>query len=324
MEARRAARPWRSRRSAHRGREGPGRRRRRGQVPRGGRAHRRRAARHRRARRAVRPHRPAPRPVRDHRSRDRARLRRRRGGRRAAGRRPRGCGSRSPTSRTTCARGRPSTTRPRSAAAASTCPTARSRCCPSRCRPTCARWCPSRIAWRWWRASTTTPRRAPSTRDFYAAVIHSRARLDYPGRRRRAGGRHARQAPQVRAVPARAARDGRASRAGCAQLRLARGSLDFDLPEAFVELDDDDPRLRARRAPLAPRSRRAPGLLDDRGVHARRQRGGRARASAQRQRGHHLAHPRRARRGPAGGVRRAGRALRDRRSTSRPRARPRA
>ena len=61
--------------------------------------------------------------------------------------------------------------------------------------------------------------------------------------------------------------------------RLARGALDFDLPEPFIELDHDDPRLvrairKSRRDPG-----RAAGLLDDRGVHAGRQRGGRAAAS---------------------------------------------
>ena len=44
--------------------------------------------------------------------------------------------------------------------------------------------------------------------DFSAAVIHSRARLDYPGVAAALGGRHARQAAQVRAAAAGSARDG--------------------------------------------------------------------------------------------------------------------
>ena len=78
-------------------------------------------------------------PVHDHRSGDRARLRRRRRDRSRCRTAARASGSRSPTSRTTSSRGRRSTPRRSAAAAASTCPTAPSRCCPSRCRRTSVR-----------------------------------------------------------------------------------------------------------------------------------------------------------------------------------------
>ena len=101
-----------------------------------------------------------------------------------------------------------------------------------------------------------------------------------PGRRGGAGRRHARHAREVRAVPAGAAARWTRWRAQMRGAARARGALDFDLPEAEVVLDEDDPRLRARRPQVAPRPRRAAGLLAGRGVHARRQRGGRAPSSA--------------------------------------------
>jgi ribonuclease R len=91
-------------------------------------------------------------------------------------------------------------------------------------------------------------------RDFSAAVIHSRARLDYPGVAAALGGdTRGKRRKYEPFVPALRAMDSLAR-----QMRLtrqARGALDFDLPEPFVELDHDDPRLvRAIR-----KSRRDPG-----------------------------------------------------------------
>jgi ribonuclease R len=94
----------------------------------------------------------------------------------------------------------------------------------------------------------------PVASEFFAAVIHSRARLDYPGVAAALGGdtrgkrrKYEPFLPDLRAMET-VARQMRAS-------RIARGALDFDLPEPFIELDHDDPRLvRAIR-----KSRRDPG-----------------------------------------------------------------
>jgi ribonuclease R len=89
--------------------------------------------------------------------------------------------------------------------------------------------------------------------DFCAAIIHSQARLDYPGVAAALGGdtrgkrrKYEPFLPALRAMDALA----RQLRAG----RAARGALDFDIPEPFVELDHDDPRLvrdikKSRRDP---------------------------------------------------------------------------
>jgi len=91
-------------------------------------------------------------------------------------------------------------------------------------------------------------------RDFCAAVIHSRARLDYPGvAAALAGDTRGKRKKYEPHLPALRALDSLAR-----QLRAhrqARGALDFDIPEPVVELDHDDPRLvRAVR-----KSRRDPG-----------------------------------------------------------------
>jgi len=94
----------------------------------------------------------------------------------------------------------------------------------------------------------------PVASEFFAAVIHSRARLDYPGVAAALGGdtrgkrrKYEPFLPDLRAMET-VARQMRAA-------RIARGALDFDLPEPFIELDHDDPRLvRAIR-----KSRRDPG-----------------------------------------------------------------
>ncbi len=91
-------------------------------------------------------------------------------------------------------------------------------------------------------------------RDFSAAVIHSRARLDYPGvAAALAGDVRGKRRKYEPFLPALRAMDSLARQMRAA--RRARGALDFDLPEPFVELDHDDPRLvRAIR-----KSRRDPG-----------------------------------------------------------------
>jgi ribonuclease R len=91
-------------------------------------------------------------------------------------------------------------------------------------------------------------------RDFSAAVIHSRARLDYPGvAAALAGDTRGKRKKYEPHLPALRAMDSVARQLRA--LRVARGSLDFDLPEPFVELDEDDPR----RVRDIRKSRRDPG-----------------------------------------------------------------
>jgi ribonuclease R len=87
--------------------------------------------------------------------------------------------------------------------------------------------------------------------DFCAAVIHSRARLDYPGVAAALAGKvQGKQKKYEPLVPALRALDALARK-----LRTRRqqgGALDLDLPQVVVELDHDDPGLvrdirRARR-----------------------------------------------------------------------------
>jgi ribonuclease R len=91
-------------------------------------------------------------------------------------------------------------------------------------------------------------------REFMAAVIHSRARLDYPGVAAALGGdtrgkrkKYEPFLPSLRHMDS-LARQMRAH-------RQARGALDLDLPEPKVELDHDDPRL----VRAISKSRRDPG-----------------------------------------------------------------
>jgi ribonuclease R len=91
-------------------------------------------------------------------------------------------------------------------------------------------------------------------KDFSAAVIHSRARLDYPGvAAALAGDTRGKRKKYEAFLPALEAMDALARQLRTA--RQARGALELDLPEAVVELDHDDPRLvRAIK-----KSRRDPG-----------------------------------------------------------------
>jgi ribonuclease R len=96
--------------------------------------------------------------------------------------------------------------------------------------------------------------------DFSAAVIHSRARFDYPGvAAALAGdtkGKRKKYEPHLEALATMQALATRLR-----ERRFARGALDLDLPEAVVVLDNDDPRLVRE----VRRSRRDPG---ERGAYA--------------------------------------------------------
>ena len=102
------------------------------------------------------------------------------------------------------------------------------------------------------------------TRDFCAAVIHSRARLDYPGvAAALAGDTRGKRRKYEPLLPALRAMDS-LSRQLKAQ-RTERGSLDFDIPEPFVELDHDDPRLvrDIRKSRRDPGERQAYSMIEE-------------------------------------------------------------
>ena len=101
-------------------------------------------------------------------------------------------------------------------------------------------------------------------RDFCAAVIHSRARLDYPGvAAALAGDTRGKRKKYEPHLPALRAMDSVARQLRA--LRVTRGSLDFDLPEAFVELDQDDPRLvrDIRKSRRDPGERQAYSMIEE-------------------------------------------------------------
>jgi len=101
-------------------------------------------------------------------------------------------------------------------------------------------------------------------KDYCAAVIHSQARLDYPGvAAALAGDTRGKRKKYEPFLPALRAMDSLARQLRVA--RLARGALDFDLPEPFVELDHDDPRLvRAiRKSRRDPGERRAYSMIEE-------------------------------------------------------------
>jgi ribonuclease R len=100
--------------------------------------------------------------------------------------------------------------------------------------------------------------------DFSAALIHSRARLDYPGVAAALGGdvrgkrrKYERHLPTLHAMDALAVR--------LRERRRERGALDLDLPEVVVELDRDDARLvlDIRRARRDPGERRAYSMIEE-------------------------------------------------------------
>jgi ribonuclease R len=99
---------------------------------------------------------------------------------------------------------------------------------------------------------------------FAAAVIRSRARLDYHGVAAALGGdlrgpraRYREHLPQLERLD-RVARRMRA-------VRRERGALDFDLPEAVVVLDEDDPRRvrEVKKSRALPEVRDAYRLVED-------------------------------------------------------------
>jgi ribonuclease R len=101
-------------------------------------------------------------------------------------------------------------------------------------------------------------------KDFCAAVIHSRARLDYPGVAAALGGdtrgkrkKYEPFLPDLRAMDSLA----RQMRV----LRVQRGALNFDLPEPVVELDHDDPRLvrDIRKSRRDPGERQAYSMIEE-------------------------------------------------------------
>ena len=96
--------------------------------------------------------------------------------------------------------------------------------------------------------------------DFAAAVIHSRARLDYPGvGAALAGETKGKRKKYEPFVDTLARMDALAKKLRAR--RFVRGALDLDLPEPRVELDQDDPRLVRD----IHQSRRDPG---ERGAYA--------------------------------------------------------
>ena len=101
-------------------------------------------------------------------------------------------------------------------------------------------------------------------RDFCAAVIHSRARLDYPGVAAalagKAQGKHKKYEPFL---PALRGLDALARRLRARRQQL--GALDLDLPQVVVELDHDDPGLvrDIRRARRDPGERHAYAMIEE-------------------------------------------------------------
>jgi ribonuclease R len=101
-------------------------------------------------------------------------------------------------------------------------------------------------------------------RDFMAAVIHSRARLDYPGvAAALAGDTRGKRKKYEPHLPALRALDSLARQLRAQ--RQARGALDLDIPEPFVELDHDDPRLvrAVRKSRRDPAERQAYSMVEE-------------------------------------------------------------
>ena len=104
----------------------------------------------------------------------------------------------------------------------------------------------------------------PVGSEFFAGVIHSRARFDYPGvAAALSGDTRGKRRKYEPFLPDLRAMDSLARQMRVA--RIGRGALDFDLPEPFIELDHDDPRLvRAiRRSRRDPAERRAYSMIEE-------------------------------------------------------------
>jgi ribonuclease R len=100
--------------------------------------------------------------------------------------------------------------------------------------------------------------------EFCAAVIHSHARLDYPGvAAALAGDLRGKRKPYAPFVPSLRAMDAFARK--LRQRRRERGAMDLDIPQAVVELDRDDPRLvrDVRRARRDPGERHAYAMIEE-------------------------------------------------------------
>jgi ribonuclease R len=100
--------------------------------------------------------------------------------------------------------------------------------------------------------------------DFMAAVIHSRARLDYAGVGAALGGDTRGKRRRYEAhLPALETMDALARKLRAR--RFARGALELDLPEPVVELDHDDPRLvrDVRRSRRDPGERQAYAMIEE-------------------------------------------------------------
>lgn len=101
-------------------------------------------------------------------------------------------------------------------------------------------------------------------RDFCAAVIHSRARLDYPGVAAALGGdTRGKRRKYEPLLPALRAMDSLARHLRTA--RIGRGALELDIPEPYVELDHDDPRLvrDIRKSRRDPGERQAYSMIEE-------------------------------------------------------------
>jgi ribonuclease R len=101
-------------------------------------------------------------------------------------------------------------------------------------------------------------------RDFCAAVIHSRARLDYPGVAAALGGdTRGKRKKYEPHLPALRAMDSLARQLNVQ--RVQRGALNFDLPEPVIELDHDDPRLvrDIRKSRRDPGERQAYSMIEE-------------------------------------------------------------
>jgi ribonuclease R len=100
--------------------------------------------------------------------------------------------------------------------------------------------------------------------DFCAAVIHSHGRLDYPGvAAALAGDVRGKRKHYEPFLPSLRAMDALARKLRVR--RQERGAMDLDLPQAVVELDNDDPRLvrDVRRARRDPGERHAYAMIEE-------------------------------------------------------------
>ena len=104
----------------------------------------------------------------------------------------------------------------------------------------------------------------PMGADFCAAVIHSRARFDYPGvAAALAGDVRGKRKKYEPFLPALRAME--EFSLILRKRRFARGALDLDLPQAVVELDNDDPKLvrNVRQSRKDPGERGAYAMIEE-------------------------------------------------------------